>query len=627
MHRLVAYAEGGVQRFVLDRDEMVLGAGEECDIRLPFAGVGERHARLLGGGDQVRIEDLGARKGLVVNGERVKSAELEVLDEVRLGSIALLLEDVTPDDGDERPARPEPPPEPTVTPASMLHHLARISQWVLSDSASSRTLESLVLDLLEDFGGGALYLFQGLEESGSPNSLHEDPAIKFVYSTDSAWLAHGEDLLRRVRRARVAARQAAEPEDDALTDDTADATGLDDTAPAALEDGRLGDLPAWIAYRSFVAVDRPYLLVVALPRFRPDEWSPLAAFRTLGDQLILGLVHHVGRYEPILFGRPRQRDLTLAPGLVVGESGAMKKVLDQLRAAVDLESPVLIRGESGVSKELLARSLHLSGSRAEGPFVVVVCEGAREEQIEAELFGAEIQGKTEVIEREGALLAADGGTLYLDGVEHLPLRLQDRLMRFLRKGEVEARGSLRSRPVDVRLIAASEESLESYAARDLFRLDLAYRLGQFVVEVPALRERREDLPLLIQAAVNRCCHETGKRIQGISVKAMEALATHDYPGNLPELEALVRRQVYLCPPGRPIDESSLPDEVRLSTLEGLKPDVSSDLDLDRLVADTERAAIREALRRSRGNKSEAARQLGLSRNGLTMKMKRLGLEA
>ena len=145
--------------------------------------------------------------------------------------------------------------------------------------------------------------------------------------------------------------------------------------------------------------------------------------------------------------------------------------------------------------------------------------------------------------------------------------------------------------------------------------------------MPALRERREDLPLLIQAAVNRCCHQTSKRIQGITVKAMEALAVYDYPGNLPELENIVRRLVYLCPSGQPIDDSMLPEEVRLAKIKGLRPELASELNLERLVADCERAAIREALRRSNGNKSEASRQLGLSRNGLTMKMNRLGLNA
>ncbi|MCG8460144.1 MAG: sigma 54-interacting transcriptional regulator, partial [Holophagales bacterium] len=375
------------------------------------------------------------------------------------------------------------------------------------------------------------------------------------------------------------------------------------------------------------ALDRPYLFVLALPRFRPRGWSPLAGFRTLADQLILGLVHHVGQYEPLLFGRNPQRDLTLAPGLIAGESPAMKRVLHDLRGAVDLDVPVLLRGEVGVSKELLALSLHLSGGRADEKMVVVPCGGASPQQVEVDLFGSEIPGKNEPVVREGKLLLADRGTVYLEDVDELPLRLQDRLMRFLRSGEVEPVDSTRSTRVDVRLIASSRHPLEEGVARDQFRLDLAYRLSQYVVDVPALRDRREDLPLLIQAAVNRCCHQTGKRIQGITVKAMESLAKHDYPGNLPELEALVRRLVYLCPSGRPIDDAMLPEEVRLSKIQGLRPDVTSELNLEKLVADCERAAIREALHRSGGNKSEAARQLGLSRNGLNMKMGRLGLDS
>ncbi|MDA8019331.1 MAG: sigma 54-interacting transcriptional regulator [Thermoanaerobaculia bacterium] len=597
MHRLVAYAHDGVQRFVLDREEVVIGADEECDIHLPFAGVGSRHAKVFGQGDELHIEDLGARKGVIVNGQKIRSTRLQVLDEIRLGSIALLLEDVQPD---REPSLEvdahEPLRQPTVTAESMLEHLARVSEWVLSDRASSSTLEALVLTLLQDFGGGVLFLFQG-----DSSTL----GIKFVLASEARWLRSGDELLRQ-----VLGGDGPIPEPSPVVSD---------------EIGQLDGDEAWIAHRAFAAVDRRYLFALALPHFRPDTWSPLPALRTLADQLILGLVHHVGRYEPIVFGRPTQRDLSLAPGLVTGESPAMKRVLDQLRAAVDLELPVLIRGEHGLSKELLARSLHLSGTRSAGPFLRASCAGAKDDQLEADIFGAEVKGKTGVIEREGALLLADGGTLFLEAVESLPLGLQDRLVRFLRTRNVEPRGSLRARTVDVRIIASSVESLESYAGRDLFRLDLAYRLSQFVVEVPALRDRREDLPLLIQAAVNQCCHETGKRIQGITVKAMEALATHDYPGNLPELEAIIRRLVYLCPPGRPIDDSQLPDEVRLSKIKGLKPDIVSELELDKLVSDTERAAIREALRRSGGNKSEAARQLGLSRNGLKMKMDRLGL--
>ena len=603
MHRLVAYAHNGVQRWNVDRDELVIGSDEDCDVHLPFAGVGHRHARLMFGDGEVTIEDLGSRRGLLVNGERVRESRLEVLDEIRLGSIALLLEDVAKEAPPAEAPINSDPAVSVMTPESMLEHLAKVSRWVLSDATSSMTLESLITDLLADFGGGVLFLFQGEADR---------QGIKFVVATQARWLGHGQEVLSQIE---AKADLGLESQSDGFS-------GSGESSAVGSLDGH----DAWIAHRSLAALGRPYLFAIALPNFSHEIWSPMPAFRTLADQLILGLVHHVGQYEPILFGRAQQREVTVAPGLILGESTAMKRVLEELRGAVDLAEPVLLRGEVGVAKELLARSQHLSGERAEKPFIVASCGGTSEQRIEADLFGAEIAGRSETMVREGKLLLANGGTLYLPDVDQLPMRLQHRLMRFLRDGEVEPVDSTESRRVDIRLITSSNKPLEVYVARDHFRLDLAYRLSQYVIDVPALRDRREDLPLLIQVAVNRCCHQTGKRIQGITVKAMESLAKHDYPGNLPELESIVRRLVYLCPSGRPIDDAMLPEEVRLSKITGLRPDVSTELNLEKLVADTERAAIREALRRSESNKSAASRELGLSRNGLNMKMKRLGLE-
>lgn len=599
MHRLVAYAHNGVQRFVVDRPEMLIGSGEGCDIRLPFAGVGTEHARLRAERGRLAIEDLGSRKGVVVNGERQKQADLEVLDEIRLGSIALLVEDVTPEAPEAPAAEDLSPAVPVrgVDAEGFLGHLAGIARWVLSDTVSSRTLESHVTAVLGDFGGGVVYLFQG---------ELDQPSIKFVVATEARWLVSGEALLQQVRTVLPAG-------------------GPSEAGEVASIEGSLDGQSSWIAFQTFRALEKPYLFVVALPAFEPGEWDPTPAFEAFGDLLSLGLIHHVGRFQPIVFSTPDAAELTLAPGLVVGESKPMKRVLTDLRAAVDPPVHVLLRGEPGVSKELLARSLHLSGPQREGAFVAASCAGVDEQQLGADLFGAEIPGRDGPVVREGKLLAADGGTLFLEDVEQLPLRLQDRLVRFLRAGEVEPIGSLDARRVGVRLIASSNEPLEPIVARDQFRIDLAYRLSQLAIDVPSLRQRREDLPLLIQATINRCCHQTGKRVQGITVKALGALAVYDYPGNLPELENIIRRLVYLCPEGRPIDESMLSEEVRLAKVEGLHPEVDGDLRLDRLVANCERAAIREALRRSDGNRSAAARLLGLSRNGLAMKAKRLGL--
>jgi transcriptional regulator with AAA-type ATPase domain len=600
MLRLVAYAPDGVRRFPVHRNELVIGSRPECDIYLPYTGVAQKHAVLRYDGNELRIEDLGSRKGTLVSGRKVRETALEVLDEIRVGGVTLLVEDVVP--GPEKspgPPIPDPNEAPAgsrITPERMIEHLARISEWVLADAESRTTSEALVSEVLTDFGGGVLFLLQGeVERAG----------LKLVVSSDSSWLASGEAIMDQLLAHRSAGNSLQH---------------------GGSFQGELASLPAWVCYHSFVALDRTYSLMAAFPVFVPGTWSPVASFRTLGHLLVLGLVHHVGWYEPILPGRPGQQDLTLDPSLIVGESQTMKQVVEQMRAAVDPAVHVLLLGEPGVGKELLARSLHLSGPRRHGPFIMASCSGARPQQIEADLFGAEVPGKTGPVRREGKLLLAHGGTIFLDDVEQLPMEVQARLVRFLRTGEVEPSGSNDAHPVEVRVVAGSRVPLESVAARDLFRVDLAYRLSQFTIEVPPLRDRREDLPLLIQSYINRFCHETGKRMQGITVKAMSALLNYDYPGNLAELENIARQLVYLSPAGKPVDVNLLPERVRSGSISTARVDTSSDLELERLVGSCEQSAIREALRRTHGNKSQAARMLGLSRNGLAIKMERYGLK-
>ncbi|RPH57593.1 sigma 54-dependent Fis family transcriptional regulator [bacterium] len=597
MLRLVAYAPDGVRRFPIHRSELLIGSWPECDIYLPYTGVAQKHARLHYDGDELRIEDLGSRKGLLVSGRKVKEAALDVLDEIRVGGVTLLVEDVIP--GPEKAAASEPPAAtgpPRITPERMMGHLGRVSEWVLADTESRVTSEALVNDMLADFGGGAFFLLMGERDRAG---------VKLVVATDPMWLASGEELMDQLQK---------RPEE---------GHGLHGSFH-----GTLTGEQAWIAYHSFGALDRTYWLVAAFPRFSPDGWSPVDSLRTLGHLLVLGLVHHVGSYEPILPGHPGQQDLALDPNLIVGESQVMKQVIEQLRAAVDPAVHVLLCGEPGVGKEMLARSLHLSSlQRRNGPFIMASCAGARPLQIEADLFGAEVAGKGGPVRREGKLFLAHGGTLFLDEIEQLPLDLQARLVRFLRSGEVEPTGSSEAHRVDVRLIVGSRSPLESVVARDLFRVDLAYRLSQFTIDVPPLRARREDLPLLIQSYINRFCHETGKRMQGITVKAMSALLSYDYPGNLAELENIARHMVYMAQAGRPVDVNLLPDKVRNGNLtSAARVDAASDLELDRLVSSTEQAAIREALRRTHGNKSQSARILGLSRNGLAIKMERYGIK-
>ncbi len=525
MLRLVAYAPDGVRRFPVHRSELVIGSRPECDIYLPYTGVAQKHAVLRYDGTALHIEDLGSRKGILVSGRKVREAALEVLDEIRVGGVTLLVEDVVPGAGagagaGRRDASRLGPPR--ITPERMVEHLARISEWVLADAESRTTSESLVSEVLTDFGGGVLFLLQGeVERAG----------LKLVVSSDPAWLASGEGLMDQLLAHRAAGHSLQH---------------------GGSFQGELAGAPAWVCYHSFVALDRTYSLMAAFPSFTPGR---LVAGRRLP---------HAGAPAGAR-PRPPRRLVRADPAgpsgaagprrsirlLVVGESQAMKQVVEQLRAAVDPAVHVLLLGEPGVGKELLARSLHLSGARRHGPFIIATCSGAQARSRSRPTCSApRCRARAGPVRREGKLLLAHGGTLFLDDLEQLPMEVQARLVRFLRTGQVEPSGSNASHPVDVRMVAGSRVPLESVVARDLFRVDLAYRLSQFTIEVPPLRDRREDLPLLIQSYINRFCHETGKRMQGITVKAMSALLSYDYPGNLAELENIARQLVYMSPAGQ-----------------------------------------------------------------------------
>lgn len=591
MLQLVAYLPNEVQRFPLSRRLLTLGSSSDCDIRLPFPGVAEHHARLERDADVVLLENLCADGSILVNGESTDAARLQVLDEIRLGRVTLLLEDRRPEPAPQGAADPAPEARdarPGPSRQLLLERLSTLSDWLLHDTQSADSLESPLRTLLEDFGGGAFFLF-----SGERRPL----AVRVAVVTDPRWLAAGEKLFEAASGQAQPNRSIGHVE--------------------CMVDGT----PRWLCYRASAALDRRYLALFAFDRFRPQDWSPEIGLGVIADLIVLGLIHHVGRYEPILPGRAGQRGLTLAPGFIVGPAAATELLLARLRAAVDAACHVLVQGEEGSGRELVARTLHLSGSRRDGPFVVASCDGDPK-AVEADLFGAEVPGRKEPLRRDGRLLLASQGTLYLDSVDALALELQARLVRVLRSSELEGPSVGELHRVDLRIVASSRVALPSLVAQGRLRTDLAHRLGQLTIDTPPLRERMEDLPILVQTYVNRFSHETGKRVRGITMQALSTLARYPFPGNLRELENAVRQMVYLSIDQVPMDVDLMPAEIRAAGLAEPRAEASSELELSSLVASVERAAIKEALRRTSGNKAHAARLLGLSRNGLAQKMSR-----
>jgi len=332
--------------------------------------------------------------------------------------------------------------------------------------------------------------------------------------------------------------------------------------------------------------------------------------------------------------RPSSHGLVFPDGYVPGGSAAIASLYEQLRPLVQSDLPVLVLGETGVGKECVARILHLSSPRRGGPFVAVNCAAIPTDLLEAEMFGIGRGVATGVVERPGKFQQAQGGTLLLDEIGEMPGPLQAKLLRALQQREVQPVGGAPV-AVDIRVVAATNSDLNRRMEEGLFRRDLYYRVAGYALQVPALRERREDLPALVEALLRGFARQAGKAVRGITVRALRALGAYGWPGNVRELEHEVRRLVYLCPQGQAIESAMLSPLVLAAllpvatadpTVSPLEPAAEgASLALDARLAQVERRLIEEALARSGGNRSEAARRLGISRNGLALKLERLGI--
>jgi len=305
---------------------------------------------------------------------------------------------------------------------------------------------------------------------------------------------------------------------------------------------------------------------------------------------------------------------------IIGDSGRMQEVLSLVRRVAPSDATVLIRGESGTGKELIAKALHYASPRASGPLVKVNCAALAEGLLEAELFGHEKGAFTgAVASRKGRFELADSGSIFLDEIGDLPPHLQVKLLRVLQEREFERVGSSRPIKVDVRLLAATHRDLEMLVREGRFRDDLYYRINVVTILLPPLRERREDLPPLIECFVRAFAEKNGKTIRGLTAEAREALLRYDYPGNVRELENLIERAVVLTR-----DDVIGPEDLPL-TLGAPPPETGADAGLVAAVEGLERRMIREALAKANGTQTRAAELLGISERVLRYKLRKYGL--
>ena len=589
-YRLRGEVGGVVRSFLLAPGESRLGSLPSNDLVLPVRGVSRVHAVLLAGDDGVGVRDMGSKNGLRVNGERRDEGRLVPGDRLTVGRVVLELEELEPGDARLAIVLPAPPPprqtgaDSEMTP--LLSALAPAGGGWLAD------VEAMAADLgrpsRPDLATALGRLAAALDARGVCLARVSGDGEPVALAT---WGEVG-------RPAAATARPRAGEVRPFDRRDGDDAVG----ARLGLTDGCL-------------------LVAVCGSALGAGEAAPL-----LGVALRL-LAAHVERPPPPPGGETPAAvggELRFPDGYVVGASPVAQALYREMRAVAACGLPVLVRGETGVGKEPIARTLHRSSRRGDGPFVAVNCAAIPAELLEAEMFGIGRGVATGVEARDGRFREADGGTLFLDEIGEMPAPLQAKLLRALEAEEVQPVGRA-AVPVDVRLVASTNADLQRLAAAGRFREDLYYRLAGCVLEVPPLRARREDVPALVERFVQLAAREAGKSVRGVTWSALERLAAYPWPGNVRELQHEVRRLVQLTTAGGVVDSTLLSARVAAGAAAVPEPPPGS-LRLADHVAPLERRLIGEALRRTGGNRTQAAGLLGLSRNGLAYMLKRLRMD-
>ena len=314
---------------------------------------------------------------------------------------------------------------------------------------------------------------------------------------------------------------------------------------------------------------------------------------------------------------------------IIGTGRAMNQIFELVDTIAGLNSTVLIQGETGTGKELIAKAIHFNSPRKDQKMVSINCGAIPENLLESELFGHVKGAFTGAVQtRIGRFEQASGGSIFLDEIGNMPLALQVKLLRVLQEREFERVGGNTTVKIDVRIIAATSSNLEQMVEEGTFREDLFYRLNVIPINLPPLRERREDIPLLVQRFIGHFCETHKLDLKTVSPQVMKALMAYEWPGNIRQLENIVERMVALTGNRPAILPADLPSEIHSRESLSLTPLIEipeEGINFQNVVTDMERELILQSLRRTNGNKKLAAKLLNLKRTTLIEKIKRIGL--
>jgi len=602
--RLSGKVEGRPASYQLESGENRLGSAPSNEVVLAESGVSRYHATLQVGSSSLTLRDLDSKNGTFVNGRRVRSAAVVPGDELGFGRVRLRLAKVDPQDAE-------------IAFEVSLGAFAKPSTAPVRDTtrviSGSRRLDPLYWLQLVERLGERLCLAPNADLGGALTELVQALHLLAAFLVEIPPAGEATVLT-----------SAGELDDDALE---AGRAAWAEHLRQREEGGQRE------RFESFRAAGKPAVAGALVQR--PDGvffGLLLVGERNIGntgETLLRSVVRWIDRLRTRVPGPPvaeppsKLGSLQFPEGYVVGTSAAMTALYAQMEPLVVGDLPVLIAGETGVGKEYLARILHVSSARVDGPFVAINCAAIPADLLEAELFGIEKGVATGVSARQGKFQLAAGGTLLLDEVGDMSTRLQAKLLRALQEKEIHPVGGTPIK-TDVRLVSCTNTKLQARAAEGTFRIDLYYRLAGFTLRVPPLRERRDDVPVLVEHFTRGFATEIGKPIRGVTVKLLRKLMDYDWPGNVRELEHEIRRLVYACHEAQPIDSSLLSP-----TISGAPPWLlssgSQQQTDDFNLAHLERHAIERALASSSGKLVAAARLLGISRDALRRRIERHGL--
>jgi len=316
---------------------------------------------------------------------------------------------------------------------------------------------------------------------------------------------------------------------------------------------------------------------------------------------------------------------------MIGRTPVMQSVFEQIKLVGQTDTTVCILGESGTGKELVANAIHQHSSRSEKPFIKVNCAAISENLLESELFGHEKGSFTGAMkQRRGRFELADGGTLLLDEISEMSPALQSKLLRILQEQEFERVGGTETLKVNVRIITASNANLHERISEGTFREDLYYRISVFPIHLPPLRERREDIPLLIDHFFRGHTEKMNKKLGGISSEAIDIMTNYDWPGNVRQLQNVVERFCVMTPENQVVDISHLPPELvadRISQNSGVNGEINASSKLpEKTMDELEEMAIRQSLQKHNGNRAQTAKALNIGLKTLYRKIEKYGVE-